>query len=105
MTNAKSAGGIKSKRSSKTTVPKEIKLQILQQRVGSSQGSSGGKTIGGLSFKNVKHTINRECMWYHPPHWKPEWRLRGGNAWREGSKGKQGFDNRYNEDGRCIVTN
>ena len=26
----------------------------------------------------------RDCMWYHPPHWKNEWKLKA-NRWR-GSK-------------------
>ena len=33
-------------------------------------------------MKTVRHTVNRDCMWYNPPHEKQEWKLIGKNKWR-----------------------
>jgi len=46
--------------------------------------ASGGSLLSGrgLSVKTVRHTVNRDCMWYNPPHEKQEWKLLGKNKWR-----------------------
>ena len=45
---------------------------------------NSNNTIGrGLTFKGVRHNIDRDCMWDHPPdHGKPDWKLKHKNKWR-----------------------
>jgi len=51
--------------------------------------------LGGLSFKNVKHTIDRPCMWYAPPHNRTAWKLKPFNKWRANDYKKRRDDKDY----------
>ena len=65
-------------------------------------GPANATMNNGLVFKNVRHFINRECMWYQPPHSKPEWKLKHNNKWRydvSQFKTRKDFQNKLKDEG------
>lgn len=61
--------------------------QVGDVKISASPTSSAKN---GLTVRTVRHFIDRDCMWYNPPHNKAEWALKGRrNKWRPDVKAEK----------------